>query len=176
MCLPALFAALGTGGAAAATAAAGSTAFASTLTTLGTIASVVGPLMTGMQAAGAAQAQADAIAYQQETEAKIAATQDQRERQQFMAAIADQRAAIAARGVQLDSVTAIALGETAAREMSFQSQATRSGAAARKAELTAARKSVLAQKSAAIMRGTFSALDGFVTAAPDIWPSLKGAA
>lgn len=177
MCVFGLGAALtGLVGAGGAAAAGGATAAASTLTTLGTIVSVGGSLLSGIQRAQAAKAEGQAIAQQAETEARISATQDQRERQQFMAAIAKQRAELAARGVSLDSVTAIALGQTAAQEMAFQSQATRQGGAARTAELSSAARAKRYERTGSVLRGVFSAADGLLTAAPDLWPSLKGAA
>ncbi len=174
MCIPALGALMGLGGAGAATAT-GAAAAANTLTTLGTIVSVGGSLMAGMQGAQAAKAQASAYEQQARTEAQLAATKEQRERKEFMAAIGQQRAELAARGVQLDSVTAVALGETAAQEMSFQSQSTRHAGASRVAELSAAAKASRASRTGSMLRGIFGAADSVLTAAPSIWPGLKGA-
>lgn len=174
MCVLGLAAGLGLGGAGAA-AATGAAAAANTVSTLGTLVSVGGSLLAGLQGAQAASAQAAALDQQAQTEAQLTAIQDQRERKEFMSAIARQRAELAARGVQLDSVTAVALGRTAAQEMSFQSQATRSGGAARKTELSAAARAARAGRTGSVLRGIFSAADTVFTRAPDIWPGLKGA-
>ena len=173
MCIPAL-AGLGLG-AGAATTAAGAAATASTLSTIGTIVSIGGSLLGGLQGMQTAKAQSEAIQQQAQTEAQINATQDQRERAQFMSAIAQQRAELAARGVAMDSVTAITLGQSAAQEMAFQSQTTRQGGAARQTELSAAGRAAKAQRGGSMLRGIFSAADTLLTAAPDFWPGLKGA-
>ena len=167
-------AALGALGGAASTAA-GATAFANTINTIGTVLSIGGSLLGGIQEARAYRAEESALQQQAQTEAQINATQDQRERRQFMSAIAQQRAELAARGVQLDSVTALALGQSAAQEMAFQSQATRQAGAARQTELSAAARAARAKRTGSILRGVFSAADTALTAAPDIWPGLKGA-
>ena len=174
MCILGLGALMGLGGAGATTAT-GAAAAANSLSTLGTIVSVGGSLLSGIQGAQAASAQAKALDQQARTEAQLAATQEQRERKQFLSAIAQQRAELAARGVQLDSVTAVALGQTAAQEMSFQGQATRSGGAARVAEISASARAARAGRTGSMLKGIFSAADSVLIAAPDIWPGLKGA-
>lgn len=179
MCLPAVMTALGSlgiGGATAAGAAAGAAGAAGTLSTIGTVLSIGGSLYQGIQGANAAKANAAAIEQQRATEAALTATKDQRERREFMSAIARQRAELAARGVQLDSVTAVTLGQTAAQEMAFQSQATRAGGIARDSELAAEQRAARAQRTSSLLKGVFSAADSFLTRAPDIWPGLKGAA
>ena len=175
MCIPAALGALGLGTGAAATTAAGAAATASTLSTIGTVISIGGSLLGGLQGYQAAKAEGAAIQQQAETEAKLNAIQDNRERREFRSALAQQQAELAARGVQLDSVTAIALGETAAREMSFQSQATRQAGASRQTELSAAARATRYKRTGSVLRGVFSAADSLLTAAPDIWPGLKGA-
>jgi hypothetical protein len=173
MCVLGLGATLGLGGGAAA--ATGAAAAANTLSTIGTIVSIGGSLLGGMQEARAYRAQEAAIAQQAATEAQLNAIQDNRERREFLSALAQQRAELAARGVQLDSVTAVSLGETAAREMAFQGQATRQSGMARQTELSAAAQAARFKRQGSMLRGIFSAADSFLTAAPDIWPSLKGA-
>ena len=157
------------GGAATAT---GAVAAASTLQTIGTLVSIGGALVQGAAGMRAANQQVAAIAEQKRTEAQLTAVQDQRQRAKFASAIATQRAELAARGVQLDSVTAIALGQTAAQEMSFESQATRSGGAARQRELTAEQRMAKAQGLSSMLKGTFSAASSLLTAAPDLRPGL----
>ncbi len=174
MCFPAFISALGIGGAGAT--AAGATVAAGTaggwLQTLGTIISVGGSLYQGVAGARAARDQERAIADQRATEANLAAIKDQRERRKFGSLIRLQAAELAARGVQLDSPTAMLLGETAAREMSFQSQATRSEAAARDSELAVAQRGARADRLSSMLKGVFTAADSFLTAAPDLWPGL----
>lgn len=169
MCLPAILAPLGVAGATTAT---GAVAAATTLQTLGTLVSVGGALVQGVAGMNAAKQQVAAIEVQKRTEAQLASVQDQRQRAKFASAIATQRAELAARGVQLDSVTAIALGQTAAQEMSFESQATRSAAAARQTELTAEQRMAQAEGLSSLLKGTFSAASSVLTPAPDLWPGL----
>ena len=140
MCLPAMMAALGAGGATAAGAtAAGATAAATTASTLQTVGAAVaigGSIFSGLQGMAAANAQADLIEEQAAIEAQLNATEDQRSRLKFQAQMRQQFAELAARGVGLDSPTAVMLGQTAAQEMSFGSQAVRAEGAARQAELS----------------------------------------
>lgn len=176
MCIPGAFAALtGIGGAGTA-AATGAAAFANTLVKVGTLVSAGGSIISGIQGAKAASAQAGALEDQARTEAQLTATKDQRERREFMSLMARQRAELAARGVQLDSVTAVALGQSAAQEMAFQSQATRQAGSARQTELSAAGRAARAGRAGSLLKGIFSAADTVLTAAPDLWPGLKGAA
>lgn len=177
MCAPALLATLGIGGAGAATAA-GAVAGAATagaglsLSGLGTLISVGGALAQGFAGARAAREQSAAIQEQRTNEAQLNATEDLRGRQKFSAAIAQQRAELAARGVQLDSVTAMALGRTAAQEMSFDSQATRANGVARDKELSAAQRGSAATGLSSILKGTFSAAGSVISGATDLWPNL----
>lgn len=182
MCVPQAIAALSTafGGATAAgaTAAAGTAAagagIGSTLQTIGTVASIGGSIWQGYAGAKAARQQAAAISEQMAVEKQLNATEDNRRRQQFRAQIAQQRAELTARGVQLDSPTAVLLGQVAAEEMSFESQAVRQSGAARQRELSAQRRAVLADGSNSVLRGWTSAASTLVTAAPDLWPGLSG--
>ena len=174
MCIPALLAAAGLGGAGAtaAGAAAAAATTAGTLSTLGTIASIGGALFQGVQGMSAANAQKKAIEEQMRTEAQLNATQDQRQRSKFGAAMAQLRAETAARGVTLDSVTAAALGRTAAQEMSFESQATRSEGVARQRELSAEARAAKAKGISSLLKGSFSAAGTLLEAAPDLWPGF----
>lgn len=187
MCVPAIATALapifGTATAAGATAAAGTAAatgatagLASTLSTVGSLLSIGGTFAAGVQGARAARLQERAIADQAATEAQLAAVTDQRERAKFMSQIAQQRAELAARGVTLDSVTAVALGQTAAQELSFNSQANRSAAAATQAELSAEQRAARLTGITARLKGTLGAASELLTAAPDLWPSLRAGA
>lgn len=176
MCIPGALAALGMGGAAGAATAAGAAAtagIAGTLQTIGTIVSIGGAIAQGIGGMKAANAQAAAIADQRQTEAQLTATEDMRSRQKFMAQIQQQRAELAARGVQMDSVTAVTLGQTAAQEMSFGSQAIRSQGSARDRELSAAQKMAKAEGASRMLKGVFSGVGGLLTAAPDLWPGFE---
>lgn len=144
----------------------------SALQTVGTALSIGGSLYSGIAGAQAAQAQADAIGQQMDTEKQLNAIEDNRRRREMRSAIAQQRAELAARGVQLDSPTAVALGQAAGRELSFESQAVRSGGQARQIELSSARRAALADKTTAWLRGTTSAAGKFLTAAPELWPGF----
>lgn len=159
MCIPALGALAGAGA-------------AGTLQTLATIASIGGTLYSGFAAAGAAKQQAAAYEAQAATEAQLTATQDQRERAKMSGAIAQQRAEIAARGIDMSSPTAVYLGQTAAQEMSFDSQAIRSAGAARQTELSTQAKLTRANGVTALWKGVIGGAGQFLTAAPEIWPGL----
>lgn len=181
MCGPQALAFLGIGaggataaGATAAAATAGGAAAAggSALAGIGTALATGGALLQGIMGLQAANAQKRALQQQADTEAQLTAVKDQRTRAQFMQAIAKQRAELAARNVTLDSPTAIALGQTAAQEMSFESQAIRSEGGARQAELSAAQRAAGWQGMSSVLRGTFSAAGSLLQAAPDLWPGF----
>ena len=75
--------------------------------------------------------------------------------------------------MSLDSPAAILLGQTAAQELSFESQAVRSTGAARDAELSAEARLVRAKGAEAMLKGTFSAAGTLLSAAPKLWPGLS---
>ena len=172
MCIPALLGlaapALGASTVGATVAAAN----AGIMATLGTVAAVGGGILQGVQGMQAANTQAAYLKSQAATEATLNTTQDARERAKFASQIAQQRAELAARGVTLDSPTAIALGQTAASEMSFQSQAIRSDGAAKQIELTAQQKYARSQGVSSLLKGTFSAAGSLLDKAPDLWPGF----
>lgn len=174
MCVMGLGALAGLGGAGAATAA-GATAVATTagaLQTLATIATIGGTLYSGITAYNTGKEQARAYEAQAVTEAQLTATQDQRERAKMAGAIAQQRGEILGRGIDLSSPTAIYLGQTAAQEMSFDSQAIRSAGSARQTELSSQAKIARANASAGLMKGVIGAAGDFLTMGPDTWPGL----
>lgn len=171
MCVPALLAPLGLGGATAA----GATAAATTggfLQIAGTLLSVGGAVAQGIAGNRAAKASVRAIEDQKATEARLTAVRDQRTRMMFNSQIRKQTAELAARGIRLDSPTALLLGQTAARELSFESQAIRSGGAARTAELTNEQRILRAQGQSSLLQGVVNASGSFLKAAPDLWPEL----
>jgi hypothetical protein len=172
--LPALAASLGIGGATAAgaTAAASGLSFGTILSGIGTAVSVVGALKQAKAAGQAASEQVAQLAVQKTAEANLAATEEQRHRQQFQRAQAQQRAELAARGVSLDSPTAILLGQTLAQEMSFDAQAVRSGGVARQQELTGAQRVALATGTSARMRGRYSAAASLLSGGVDLWKNF----
>lgn len=174
MCIPALaaLAAGGTGAATAAGATAAATAAGSTLQTLGLIASVGGSLYSGMSAMQMGKAQAAQIEAQRVTERNLNATKDHRASLQFAKQIRQQAADLAARGFDLGSPTAVLLGQEAAQEMAFNSQAIRSEGQARDAELSASARIARSQATKSMITGTVGAAGKFITAAPDIWPEL----
>ncbi|MDZ7919988.1 hypothetical protein [Rhodoferax sp.] len=173
MCFPAIAAAVGLGGATAAgaTAAAG-VASASTLSTLATLATIGGTVIQGISGLNAANQTRAEIAAQAETERQLTATQDARQRAQTMRVIRQQSAELAARGVSLDSPTAIALGQTAAQELAFDSQSIRAGGVARQQEFSSQDRLARANGANSILRGTFGAAGQLLTAAPDLWPGF----
>jgi hypothetical protein len=186
MCLPAIGAAIGAafGGGAAATAAGATAAAATTasagwslgsvLQIAGLATSVVGSVQQASAARETAKANAAYIDQQRRDQAQIAGVEDMRTRQQFRRAMGQQTAELAKRGIQLDSPTALLLGQTAAREMAFASESVRSGAQARDQELSVERQNLLARGQSDWLRGTLSGVGRLLTGAPDIWPELAG--
>lgn len=177
MCGPQFLAVLGMGGGAAATAAgataaAGAAAGGGLLSTIGTAIGVGGGVISAITGLQAGRAQAAALKQQAKTEAALASTEDARKRREYATAIAQQRAELAARGLSLESPSAIALGQSAAAEMSFDSQAIRSGAAARQQELSASAAMARAQGFSSLLKGTMSAAGSLLKGAPDLWPGL----
>lgn len=171
------FAGAGAGAATAAGATAGATAAAGTataLTQLGTIVSIAGTGLTALNTAAESRRMRREIEVQKATEAKLTAVEDQRTRRSFVSEIRRQAAELLARGVSLDSPTAVALGDTAARELSYESQAVRSGGEARQIELTSEQRSLRAKGRMALLKGGFSAAGTLLEDAPDLWPGLLG--
>lgn len=176
-----LFSAVGGGATAAgATAAAGTAASGLTAGSLfsgiGTALAVGGSIVQGVQGARAARENARLVEEQRETERAINAQRDQRARRQFNSEIRKQFAELAERGVALDSPTAVLLGQEAARELSFESQSIRQTGQARDTELSAEARAYRSRATTSLLRGGLTAADSFLTAAPDLWPSLGNAA
>lgn len=157
----------------AATGATGAAAVATTALQIGGAALAIGgPIFQGIQANRTAKSQARQIETQRQQELVRNATIDQRQRRQFSSQIATQRAELIARGIQLDSPTAVVLGQNAAQELSFESQATRATGQATDQELSFAARSSRARGTQALLSGGFSAAGELLTRAPDLWPEL----
>jgi hypothetical protein len=164
-------------GATAGAVTAGTTAVAgaslgTTLAQLGTLLSVGGSIAQGLSAARAAKANVAAIEDQKAAEAQNTAIEDRRTRARMQAEISQQTAELAARGVQLDSPTAILLGQEAAREMSFASQTVRQTGTATQTQLTNTQKQLRAGATQSLLKGFTGAAGTLMTAAPDLWPEL----
>lgn len=176
MCIPALLGALGGAGAAGAAGAVAGAATAagagSTLATFGTLLSAGGSLLQGVMAMQAANENARYMEQQREDEKNLSAIEEERARREFRFSIGQQAAELAGRGVRLDSPMAVFLGETAAREMSFESQSIRSRGAARSTELTHSARMARAQGAQAMFSGFTSAVGSVLTAAPRLWPGM----
>lgn len=168
MALPAL---LGGGTAAAAATAAGATIGAG-LAGLGAVASVGASIYQGISANRTARENARLTRERARTEAVLTATQDARERRKFTTQIAQQRAELIGRGVGLDSPTAVLLGQQAAQELSFGSQAIRAQGGATQAELSNQERLYRAQGRQALLSGVLTGAAGLLTKAPDVWPEL----
>jgi hypothetical protein len=161
-------------GAAAATAGAGLT-LGGILQGVGAIAGLTGALYQNRLTKDYARAQTAAIEAQAATEARLTATEDQRRRKSFAQAIGQQRAELAARGVSLDSPTAILLGQTAAQELSFESQSVRATGQATQAELAGRVAAVGTQARADRARTTAGAVGSVLQSTTTIWPGLADA-
>jgi hypothetical protein len=162
----------GGGAATAAGAAAAAGTGMSALSGLGMILSVTGQLAQISAQNAALDAQEAALAQQQETEKQMNAIEDARTRAEMKSQMRQQSAELIARGVDLSSPTAVRLGATAAREMSFASQRVRSEGRARQIELQSQRDIVKARKATNTAKGIFTVADTFITAAPQVWPEL----
>ncbi len=179
MCGPALAALIPALGGAGAATAAGATAAATTaagigqtLAAAGTIASIGGSIYQGVAGARAARQQADFLEQQRKDELALTAIEDDRIREKFRVELGRQRAELVARGVSLDSPTAVLLGESAAREASFESQSRRSTGQARATELSAAERQVRARGRLSLLQGGLSAVSTFLERGPEVWPGL----
>lgn len=161
MCIPTMMAAITGGGAAAATAA-------------GAMAAAGGSLLQGIMGMQAANAQAAHLENQRRTEGAQNAIREQRARGDMRRDMARQRAELASRGINLASPTAVFLGQTAAREMSFDAQAIRAHGQARGDELRANTAFARARGVQSLLRGGFGAAEAVLTATPDLWPGLAG--
>lgn len=160
------------GGTTAAGAAAGAATAGGALQSIGTLVGIGGSIMQGIAGYKTSKAQARALEEQATTESRLNAIKDQRSRQQFRSAMSTQVAELAARGISLDSPTAVTLGQSAAAEMSFESQAIRSDGAARQTEISAARRIALGRGTQSLLTGGFDAAGKFLSAAPQLWPEL----
>lgn len=147
--------------------------FGQALSAAGTIASVGGGIYQAQASAGAARQQAAYIERQSAIERSLAAVEDERTRSRMRSAIAQQRSELIARGVSLDSPTAVLLGRQAAEEMSAASQSVRSNANARAEELGVEARSYRARATSALLKGGFSAAADLLTQAPTLWPGLS---
>ncbi|SDW15263.1 hypothetical protein SAMN05444336_101258 [Albimonas donghaensis] len=176
MCGPAValaaLPALATAGGAAATAATTGLTLGTLATTVGAGLAATGSIASGIQQSQAQNDYAEAQAERAKYETMLGAIEDQRTRERMREELGRTLAQLAGRGVQLDSPSALAIGERAARETSFASQSVRSGAAARAGTLTAEARQSRGLASSALMRGTLSAAGGLLTKAPDLWPGL----
>ncbi len=177
MCDPTSLAAVtglftGGAGATAAGATAGASTLGSTLQTIGTVASIGGSVVQGIQGYQTAKANAAAIGEQKSAEASMTAREDQRTRAQYRSALRRQTAQLAANGVSLDSPTAVLLGQISATEGSYASQGVRQTGRAKQAELTATQRSLAARGVTSLLSGVTGAAGSFLTAAPKIWPEL----
>ena len=144
------------------------------LQTFGTIASIRGAVAQGKAEAAAAAQNIGFIEKQKITEARINATEDQRRRGSMFSQIRTQMAELAARGITLDSPSAITLGQKAAQELSFESQSVRSVGAARTDELTNEQKQIRARGQSGLLKGRYSAASTLLTAGADLWTGLQG--
>lgn len=143
------------------------------LQTVGTVVGIGSAIYSGVQGYQAAKANVRAIEEQKHAEAKMTAIEDARTRRRFNSEIRRQTAELAARGIQLDSATAVVLGQEAAKEMSFASQGVRAKGNARQIELTSAQRAMRAQGKASLLKGGLGAVTSFVNNAPQIWPELN---
>lgn len=152
--------------------AGGALSFDRVLSTAGTIAAVGGPLVQGAATRRAAEAQAGRIQDQRNEQAYLSAIEADRTRLAYRREIATQQAQLAAAGIDLGSPSAIYLGQSAAREMAFATDAVRQNASAADRELSYSQQSVLSRGRLSAMNGRFTAAGSLLTRAPALWPEL----
>ncbi|MEO1024025.1 MAG: hypothetical protein AAFX07_00545 [Pseudomonadota bacterium] len=168
----ALLGLLSGGGATAAGATAGAATIGSTLLQAGTALAAGATLYSGIATARAASETEDAIEVQRQTRRQIAGVEEQESRRRFMTLLRRQSGELLARGVTLDSPTAVALGQQAAQEASFDAQAIRAEASADDIELSSQQRALRARGRSALFTGGLSAAGGVLNASPDLWPEL----
>lgn len=167
--------AAGAGGAAAAGGAAVAAGSGlNMLQTLGLIAGLGGTVANTVGTNRAISAQQTALAEQDRVQQQLNMIEDQRTRAEMGRQMAQQRAELVSRGIDLSSPTAVHLGVSAARELSFASQRVRSEGQARSVEIGAQQRMLRARRTASTIRGVTTVADTVLTAAPDIWPELLG--
>lgn len=172
MLIPALAGVFGGGATATGATAAAGVGLGKVLSIAGTLASVAGQVTQGRAAAQAAEMQVEQIEAQRRTEAELNAVREERARARFKSAMGTQRAQLAGRGVSLDSPTAVLLGQSAAAEMSYETQAIRGAGQARDAELSGAQAQLRARGTEALFKGGFAAASTLLNRAPKLWPEL----
>lgn len=172
MCVLAALPALATAGGATGAAAAGGATLAGTLQTIGAITAIGGSLYSGYAGKQQAKANIAAVENQKIAEKELNAVEAQRTRREYASRIRTQAAELAARGIALDSPTALLLGQTAAQEASYAVQGVRQSGDAKQQELTATQKSLRAQGSMDMLRGVTGAAGSLLNAAPQLWPEL----
>lgn len=160
------------GGATAAGATAAAATAAGTLQTIGTYLAIGGSLYSGIAGYQSSKAQAARIESQKQTEAQLTAVKEQRSRAQFNTQMRKQFAELAGRGVSLDSPTVMLLGEEAAREMSFEAQAIRSGGVATQQDLTHQKRIAKANGTKSLIGGVTGAASSLLKYGPEVWPEL----
>lgn len=167
----ALLSTLGVGGAATATGAVATAA--TSAMSVGSILAIGGSLYQGVTAYKSAKANQRAITEQKQVEAAQNAVKDQRERAQFRSSMAKQASELAGRGVQLDSPTAVLLGQSAAQEMAFNSQSIRATGQSRQTELSAEYRAYGARANSSLLNGGLSAAGSWLNSAPKRWEALS---
>lgn len=163
---------VGAAGAGVATTTAGLAKVGALIKSVGTVASVVGPLAQGVSDFKQAKSQQRAYEAAAQQEAAIASEESERVRRRLLFEAGRQRLELGARGVALDSPTAITLGRAAADELEYATRATIEGGLARQTELTSRGRAVGARGASALLGGFFSAADGYLTAQADRWENL----
>lgn len=160
------------GAAAAATAGAAAGTGFNLLQTVGLIAGLAGTASQTIATNRSIAEQSAALETQALTERRLNAVEDQRTRAKMDAQIRQQSAELVARNVDLSSPTAVHLGVTAARELSFASQQVRSQGQARQIELSSQQQVLRSRRITSSARGLSTAADMVLTSAPNIWPEL----
>lgn len=142
------------------------------LSGLGTALSIGASLVGGISNYDTNMRNAAHVREQAQTEAQLGGVQDQRLREQMRRQIETQRLEFAGRGVDLSSPSAVFLGQQAATELAFASQAQRSETAARQRELSASERAYRSRATLGLFEGITTAAGDFLTAAPRLWPGL----
>lgn len=143
------------------------------LANIGTAVTIGASLIGGVDNYNTNMQNAAHVAQQQQDEAQLGGVQDMRLRDQMRRQMETQRLELAGRGVDLDSPSAVFLGQQAATELAFASQAQRSETQARQRELSAEERAYRSRARLGLLQGFASAAGDFLGAAPRLWPGLS---
>lgn len=136
--------------------------------------SAVGSIVGGVQQRRVAAANAQAARAEAAREARLGALRESQVRREYRQRAGLQRAQLAASGVTLDSLTALDLGQDLGEQGFLDAQSARLDSAARRTGLRNEARLAETEGRSAMLRGATGAAGAVLTAAPVLWPGLRG--